>query len=82
MIQILSCFSHLFQVYDGDKDSAPLFGRYCGDQLPDVLTSSGEDLLIRFKSDETINWKGFSAQYIITSPTERMVNNYDDEIYS
>jgi hypothetical protein len=32
-------------------------------QIPKEIISSGEDLLVRFRSDDTINWKGFSAIY-------------------
>lgn len=32
-------------------------------QIPAEIVSSGQSLLVRFKSDDTINWKGFSATY-------------------
>ncbi|KAL5017782.1 hypothetical protein ScPMuIL_003504 [Solemya velum] len=56
------------EVFDGLHDTGLQIGRYCGSQIPDEIVSSGEYLLIRFKSDDTINWKGFSAIYMLADP--------------
>ncbi|CAH1793785.1 unnamed protein product [Owenia fusiformis] len=55
-------------VYDGKDDAAPRIGKFCGSKLTKTFVSSGEFLLIRFKSDDTINWKGFLAAFGLTSP--------------
>ncbi|KAL3876182.1 hypothetical protein ACJMK2_034053 [Sinanodonta woodiana] len=52
------------EVFDGQHDTDPLIGRYCGSKIPPEITSTGEHLLVRFRSDDTINWKGFSAVYM------------------
>ena len=36
-------------------------------QIPPEISSSGMYLLIRFKTDDTINWKGFSGAYVLRS---------------
>ena len=33
-------------------------------QVPPEISSTGPYLLVRFRSDDTINWKGFSAVYM------------------
>ncbi|XP_060072061.1 tolloid-like protein 1 [Ylistrum balloti] len=58
------------EIYDGMHDTDPLVDRYCGSKVPSEIISSGEYLLIRFKSDDTINWKGFSGIYLQTSPEQ------------
>ncbi|WAQ95864.1 TLL1-like protein [Mya arenaria] len=52
------------EVFDGPHDTDTLIGRYCGGDVPPEIFSTGQFLLVRFKSDDTINWKGFSAVYL------------------
>ena len=33
-------------------------------QVPPNISSTGQYLLVRFRTDDTINWKGFAAVYI------------------
>jgi len=37
-------------------------------QIPPEFVSSGRYLLIHFRTDDTINWKGFSAAFVLASP--------------
>ena len=37
-------------------------------QIPPEFISSGRYLLIHFRTDDTINWKGFSAAFVLASP--------------
>ncbi len=48
--------------------------RYCV-QIPPEILSVDEALLLRFKSDDTINSKGFSAAFVVLDDTD----NYDYE---
>lgn len=54
------------QIFDGAYDRDRPISKKCGSKIPDEVISSGEDLLVRFRSDDTINWKGFSAIYVET----------------
>ena len=38
-------------------------GRYCENILPPVLRSSGNRLVVKFRSDATTNGNGFSANW-------------------
>ncbi|XP_076317965.1 tolloid-like protein 1 [Tachypleus tridentatus] len=58
------CGYDFVEVYDGYDDSAPHLGRFCGNKVPPEFTSTGDGLLLRFRSDDTINAKGFSAAYL------------------
>ena len=50
-------------VRDGGSTEAPLVGRYCGHNLPHNFLSTGNQLLIRFKTDSSISHEGFRASY-------------------
>ncbi|KAJ8318436.1 hypothetical protein KUTeg_003527 [Tegillarca granosa] len=62
------------EIFDGLHDTDVLLGRYCGSKVPSEIVSSTGFLLVRFKSDDTINWKGFSAVYMQTRFNEEEDN--------
>ncbi|KAF4532823.1 hypothetical protein B566_EDAN002674, partial [Ephemera danica] len=53
-----------------DADCGQPFGRFCGTTKPMDIISLGETLLVRFRSDDTIVYKGFSASYIAVDQPE------------
>ncbi|CAN8020366.1 unnamed protein product [Ixodes persulcatus] len=57
------CSYDYVELFDGYDDSAVPLGKFCGNQLPGEFTSSSGSLLLRFRSDDNINAKGFSAAY-------------------
>lgn len=64
----LDCGYDYVQLFDGYDDSAPTLGKFCGNKMPGEFTSSASFLLLRFRSDDNINAKGFSAAYSATVP--------------
>ncbi len=50
-------------VYDGGSKTSPLIGTFKGSENPDEITSSGNKLLIVFKSDNDGTGKGFYAEF-------------------
>ena len=47
--------------------SAPLIGHYCGRQvLPPLIKSHGNQLWVRFKTDGSVEGRGFRAAYRTT----------------
>lgn len=50
-------------VYDGDSTSAPLIGQFSGSSLPAPITSSSTKLYVRFTSDSSVLYRGFTARY-------------------
>ena len=50
-------------VRDGGTTESPLVGRYCGHSPPLSYLSSGNQLVIRFKSDHSVSHEGFRASY-------------------
>lgn len=54
-----NCGYDYVEVRDGDSLSSPVIGRFCGDQLPPPIKSSGSALHILFSSDGYNNFDGF-----------------------
>ncbi len=54
------------EVYDGNSLNAPLLGRFTGTNIPASITSSGNSLFVRFYSDYSDSFQGWSAYYTST----------------
>jgi len=54
-------------IYDGDSDTSRLIGKYSGSQLPPSILSSGKSLFLQFQSNNSINRKGWEAEYLSLS---------------
>ena len=50
-------------VYDGMTNNSRKIEQICGLQFPDDVTSSGNYLLLRFKSDQDVAGSGFNLTY-------------------
>ena len=50
-------------IYDGGSSRFPLLGRYCGYILPPMHISTGNQLLIRYRSEKSFSNKGFIVNY-------------------
>uniref|UniRef100_A0A3B4ZMZ4 Zgc:154142 n=1 Tax=Stegastes partitus TaxID=144197 RepID=A0A3B4ZMZ4_9TELE len=50
------------EIYDGDKA-----GKLCGGKMPKPVESSSNTMVVRFKSDNSMTSKGFSATYTKSS---------------
>ncbi|XP_034938584.1 cubilin [Chelonus insularis] len=55
------CNGDFLEVRDGKGPFAELIGRYCGHQIPPVITTTRSDLWIRFYSDGEIEGAGATA---------------------
>uniref|UniRef100_A0A4W5NF98 Zgc:154142 n=1 Tax=Hucho hucho TaxID=62062 RepID=A0A4W5NF98_9TELE len=53
-------------VYDGHKTGSAMLGRFCGSKNPGRVDSSGNTMVVRFKTDATLTSKGFSATFTKT----------------
>ncbi|XP_074593288.1 protein tolkin-like [Brevipalpus obovatus] len=64
------CTYDFVEIYDGNESSNHLYGRYCGNNLPPEVLSTGESLRLRFHSDDTLQAKGFSVIYLALDANE------------
>lgn len=51
------------EIYDGSEELSDKLGRFCGSRSLSPFVSTGNELLIKFRSDDTVSWKGFLATY-------------------
>ena len=61
-----TCQFDYVDVYDGGDLSSPSIGRFCGEVIPDVLRTTGNQMLIHFVSDWSVSRGGFTATYRTT----------------
>ncbi|WP_445717302.1 CUB domain-containing protein [Flavobacterium sp.] len=54
------------EVYDGDSASSTLIGKFTGNIIPQAITSSGGSMFIKFTSDISNTFEGWSAYYTST----------------
>ncbi|XP_061659241.1 procollagen C-endopeptidase enhancer 2-like [Syngnathoides biaculeatus] len=47
----------------GERDDSRLIGKYCGDQAPQTIITTGNVLLVQFVSDLSVTSDGFVATY-------------------
>ncbi len=57
------------EVYDGTNSAAPLLGRFSGNALPPTITSTGGSMYVKFYSDISVNYTGWTAIYTSTTTT-------------
>lgn len=62
-------FDHI-EVRDGPFGFSPIIGRYCGQESPNYVRSSGRYLYIKFVADGELEAIGFSARYNFTHDPE------------
>ncbi|XP_064293678.1 LOW QUALITY PROTEIN: procollagen C-endopeptidase enhancer 1-like [Phalacrocorax carbo] len=51
----------------GETDDARRVGKFCGEETPGPIVSSGRELLVQFVSDLSVTADGFSATYTMRS---------------
>lgn len=73
-------FDHI-EVRDGPFSSSPIMGRFCGQQSPTYVRSSGRYLWIKFVADSELEAIGFSARYNFTQGKRRVLRYYNTEAY-
>ena len=57
------CGSDVMRIYDGTNSSATPLGVYCGRKDPFPVESTTANMFITFKSDRSLNYRGFRATY-------------------
>ncbi|XP_061589374.1 bone morphogenetic protein 1-like isoform X2 [Cololabis saira] len=57
------CKYDYVEVRSGLSSDSKLHGKFCGAEMPDVITSLHNNMRIEFKSDNTVSKKGFKAHF-------------------
>uniref|UniRef100_A0A3Q2Q6B5 Metalloendopeptidase n=1 Tax=Fundulus heteroclitus TaxID=8078 RepID=A0A3Q2Q6B5_FUNHE len=57
------CKYDYVEVRSGLSSDAKIYGKFCGTEKPDVITSLQNNMRIEFKSDNTVSKRGFKAHF-------------------
>lgn len=66
--KIFSVFSQVckydyVEIRSGLSSDSKLHGKFCGTEVPEVITSQYNNMRIEFRSDNTVSKKGFKAHF-------------------
>jgi Peptidase C10 family/CUB domain/Spi protease inhibitor/Secretion system C-terminal sorting domain len=71
----------ILYVYDGSDANAPLIGSYSGTQIPSTIVSSGDELFLRFDTDNATQKEGWVATYTNQPVAIETYENIDVSIF-
>lgn len=57
------CYTDYVVVQDGHAPESALLGTFCGDEIPPVVHSTSNKLLVKFRSDGYEQYTGFLATF-------------------
>lgn len=57
------CKYDYVEIWSGLSSESKLHGKFCGADVPEVITSHFNNMRIEFKSDNTVSKKGFKAHF-------------------
>ncbi len=57
------------RIYDGPDVDSPLLGEFSGSDIPGTLTSTGNQVLITFTTNETVTYNGWFLSFESDQPT-------------
>lgn len=57
------CQYDYVEVRDGDNSDSPIIKRFCGNERPAPIRSTGSSLHVLFRSDGSKNFDGFHAVF-------------------
>ncbi|XP_078667886.1 uncharacterized protein LOC144909667 [Branchiostoma floridae x Branchiostoma belcheri] len=60
-----ACSYDYLQVRDGAETTADSLAKVCGNTLPDPITSTGNSVLINFRSDTSVGGEGFDLEWSV-----------------
>ena len=72
----VTCDYDYVEIYDGPDVFSPLIGRFCDNELPTDLSSSGSSITIFFHSDGFVQDAGFEIQWSCNIPEDAPEANF------
>ncbi|XP_071787824.1 cubilin-like isoform X2 [Asterias amurensis] len=63
-----NCDYDFLQINDGASASAYTLGRFCGEDVPDPITSTHNQLYFWFRSDGSVSYEGFGINWSSVDP--------------
>ncbi|XP_039611113.1 tumor necrosis factor-inducible gene 6 protein [Polypterus senegalus] len=59
----MACLADYLEVFDSYDDINGFVGRFCGDELPEDILSTGNVMTLKFLSDSSVTAGGFQLEY-------------------
>ncbi|XP_059871692.1 tumor necrosis factor-inducible gene 6 protein isoform X2 [Delphinus delphis] len=66
-----ACLADYVEIYDSYDDVHGFVGRYCGDELPEDIISTGNVMTLKFLSDASVTAGGFQIKYVAVDPLSK-----------
>lgn len=66
-----ACLADYVEIYDSYDDIHGFVGRYCGDELPEDIISTGNVMTLKFLSDASVTAGGFQIKYVAVDPISK-----------
>ncbi|XP_013797015.2 cubilin [Apteryx mantelli] len=57
------CDFDYLTVFDGNSSNAKQLGKFCGNQIPQLIRSSGDSMYVKLRTDSSLRGGGFFARY-------------------
>ncbi|KAJ7345758.1 hypothetical protein JRQ81_001708 [Phrynocephalus forsythii] len=77
----MACMADYLEIYDSYDDVNGFVGRYCGDELPDSIISTGNVMTLKFLSDASVTAGGFQLKYTAIDPPKKNTTIQDNTNY-
>lgn len=75
-----NCDYDWLEIYDGPSTASPLIDRYCNDNIPTTLSSTGASVTIVFHSDGGVTHAGFEMNWQCNLSTVPPVANFSSDV--
>ena len=69
-------------LFDGHTTDKQVLGRFCGSKLPHPVVASGDQMLLVFKSDASVQRKGFQGKHMTVCGGHLTAKNSVQHIFS
>lgn len=66
------CAYDFIEIIEGYSNK--MLGKFCGNTIPKPIESSFESLIVRFQTDSTVGFRGFSGTYTSIDPLDEEIN--------
>ncbi|XP_006009798.1 tumor necrosis factor-inducible gene 6 protein isoform X2 [Latimeria chalumnae] len=76
-----ACLADYLDIYDSYDDISGFVGRFCGEELPEDIISTGNVMTLKFLTDASVTAGGFQIQYSAVDPPLQItsqINNTTD----
>ncbi|XP_078582053.1 cubilin-like isoform X2 [Branchiostoma floridae x Branchiostoma japonicum] len=70
-----NCQYDFVQVFEGDALTSPSLGTFCGTTLPQTVRTVGNTMMVRFRTDTSVQHAGFKAKYSIATCGGRLTGD-------